>query len=288
MLQEHKKKEQELPDQWGSFFCLIEVGILSPSPGLLCTTRVQLQWLRPLVAPVSSSAPGRGDCPASLDPRANYFQSSRDLYHTHAGASGATAPPGSSFSGFSLLLGGQRLSPWTWAALRHHRSIWPAGWIWMFSRFWVLRVQIVSTFVPQQSYWVTEIIYPSQKMCFHQSIHLDCHCSINYNRLTSFILTATESQWVHEKSLKKAFWSGTFIIWFDYTDWYQFNNTAYISNCAQKLKILTQGPLASFFQSFQKHPSQRLEQIACITFYENYIKAKQYYNVVDIYSNIYS
>ncbi len=61
-----QKKEQELPDQWGSFFCLIEVGILSPSLGLLCTTRVQLQWLRPLVAPVSSSAPGRGDCPALI------------------------------------------------------------------------------------------------------------------------------------------------------------------------------------------------------------------------------
>lgn len=87
---------------WGSFFCLIEVGILSPSLGLLCTTRVQLHWLRPLVAPVSSSAPGRGDCPGSLDPCANYFQSSQDLYHTHAGATGTTAPPGCSFSGFSL------------------------------------------------------------------------------------------------------------------------------------------------------------------------------------------
>lgn len=45
----------------GPFFCLIEVGILSSS--LLCATWVQLQWLRPLVAPVSSSAPGREDCP---------------------------------------------------------------------------------------------------------------------------------------------------------------------------------------------------------------------------------
>lgn len=110
---EQKKKEQELPDHWGSFFCLIETGILSYSLDLLCAMRVQLQWLRPLVAPVSSSAPGRGDCPASLDPFANYFQSSWDLYHSHAGASGTTVPPGSSFSGFSLLLGGQRLSPWT-------------------------------------------------------------------------------------------------------------------------------------------------------------------------------
>lgn len=63
-MQEHKDKE--LPDQWSSFFCLIKVCIPSPSPGLLCTTWVQLQWLRPLVAPVSSSAPGRGDCPALI------------------------------------------------------------------------------------------------------------------------------------------------------------------------------------------------------------------------------
>lgn len=89
----------------GSFLCLIKVGILSPS--LLCATWVQLQWLRPLVAPVSSSAPGPGWLPCP-DPCANYFQSSRDLYHTNTGASGTAAPPGSSFSGFSLccLVGG--------------------------------------------------------------------------------------------------------------------------------------------------------------------------------------
>jgi len=57
----------------------------------------KLQWLMPLVAPVSFSAPVRGDCPATLDPCTNYFQSSWDLYHSHAGASGATAPPGSKF-----------------------------------------------------------------------------------------------------------------------------------------------------------------------------------------------
>lgn len=110
---EAQKGERELPDQWGSFFRLIESGILSPCLDMLCTTRVQLQWLRPLVAPVSSSAPGRGDCSTGLDPCANYFQSSWDLYHSHTGASGATAPLGSSFSGFSLLLGGQRLLPRT-------------------------------------------------------------------------------------------------------------------------------------------------------------------------------
>lgn len=140
------KKEQELPDHWGSFFCLIETGILSYSLDLLCAMRVQLQWLRPLVAPVSSSAPGRGDCPASLDPFANYFQSSWDLYHSHAGASGTTVPPGSSFSGFSLLLGGQRLSPWTWVALGHKRSERererePASW-WDFD---VFQIQIASS-----------------------------------------------------------------------------------------------------------------------------------------------
>lgn len=95
-------------DQWGFFICLIEVGILFPNLVLVCTAWVELQWLRPLVAPVSSSAPGRGDCLASLDPCTNYFQSSRDLYHTHAGASGTAALPGSSFCGFSLLLVGQR------------------------------------------------------------------------------------------------------------------------------------------------------------------------------------
>ena len=108
-----KQKELQLPDRWGSFLCLIEFGIPSLGPDLLCATRVQLRRLRPLVAPVSSPAPNREDCPASFDPCANYFQSSQDLYHTHSGASGTTARPGSSFSGFSLLLGRHRLSPWT-------------------------------------------------------------------------------------------------------------------------------------------------------------------------------
>lgn len=102
-------KDKEVPDQWGSFFCLIDVGILSPNLVLLCTEWGELQWLRPLVAPVSSSAPDRGDCLASLDPCTNYFQSSQDLYHTHAGASGTAVPPGNSFCGFSLLLFGHRL-----------------------------------------------------------------------------------------------------------------------------------------------------------------------------------
>lgn len=42
----------------------MEVSILSA--GLLCNTWVKLQRLRPLVAPVSSSAPGRGDGPALI------------------------------------------------------------------------------------------------------------------------------------------------------------------------------------------------------------------------------
>lgn len=129
------------------------------------------------MAPVSSSAPGRGDCPASLDPHANYFQSDQDLYHTYAGASVTTAPPGNSFSGCSLLLGGQRLSPYTEEALSHHRSIWPAGWIWMVSRngFLLVHVQMVLIFILQQN---NKVIHCPRRNILHCSIK----CLGNYNK----------------------------------------------------------------------------------------------------------
>lgn len=61
------------------FFFLIEAGILSPS--LLCTTWVQLRRLRPLVAPVSSSAPGWDDCPA-LIPALIIFKAAGFISHS--------------------------------------------------------------------------------------------------------------------------------------------------------------------------------------------------------------
>lgn len=75
--------------------------------------------LGPLVAPVSSSAPGRGDRPAPLDPCTNYFQSSWDLDHSRAGASGATAPREGKFFGFLSSCHEVRLQPWTWIRLNH-------------------------------------------------------------------------------------------------------------------------------------------------------------------------
>lgn len=61
------------------FFFLIEAGILSPS--LLCTTWVQLRRLRPLVAPVSSSAPGWDNCPA-LIPALIIFKAAGFISHS--------------------------------------------------------------------------------------------------------------------------------------------------------------------------------------------------------------
>ncbi|KAK2822529.1 hypothetical protein Q5P01_022594 [Channa striata] len=52
-----ERKESRLTSGAHSF-CRTEVSILSPNLVLLCTAWVQLHWLRPLVAPVSSSAPG--------------------------------------------------------------------------------------------------------------------------------------------------------------------------------------------------------------------------------------
>ena len=106
----------------------------------LGTARGQLQrllasyGLRPLVAPVSSSAPGRGDCPASPDPTTNYFQSSNDLSPSSTGADGPTAPPGCCWvAGFSPAPGGQGLSPCHMlrAAKSHLATLqpWVEGWM---------------------------------------------------------------------------------------------------------------------------------------------------------------
>lgn len=115
-------------------FCLIEVGILSPSPGLLCTTWVQLRWLRPLVAPVSSSAPGRGDCPA-LIPALIIFKAA-GIYITLMQAPVALQlPQEAAFLAFLSCLVG---SDCYHGPERHSgttEASGPYGWIWMISRF---------------------------------------------------------------------------------------------------------------------------------------------------------
>lgn len=134
----------------GSFLCLIEVGILSSS--LFCATWVQLQWLRPLVAPVSSSAPGREDCPA-LIPVLIIFKAA-GIYITLMQAPVALQhPQEAAFLAFSSIAWWAEIA--TMDVNGRHRSIWPASWIWMFSRFVLfVHIQMVSTFAPQQLYKV--------------------------------------------------------------------------------------------------------------------------------------
>lgn len=66
--------------------------------------------------------------PPRVDPRVNYFQSSWDLYHSHTGASGTTAPQGGGFPFYVSM--GRDCHP----SSRRHRSIWPAACIWTLSR----------------------------------------------------------------------------------------------------------------------------------------------------------
>lgn len=63
-----------------------------------------------------------------VDPRVNYFQSSWDLYHSHTGASGTTAPQGGGFPFYVSM--GRDCHP----SSRCHRSIWPAACSWTLSR----------------------------------------------------------------------------------------------------------------------------------------------------------
>lgn len=90
-------------------------GSLQPGPALLGSVLrggssnqllLASYGLRPLdwwhLSPLQRQ-PGRGDCPASPDPRTNYAQSSPDLLRSSTGANGAaaqqlTAPPGSRFN----------------------------------------------------------------------------------------------------------------------------------------------------------------------------------------------
>lgn len=53
-----------------------------------------------------------GETALPLDPSINYFQSSRDLYHSHAGACGAAAPLWSRLAFFPLMPFGKRVLLW--------------------------------------------------------------------------------------------------------------------------------------------------------------------------------
>lgn len=109
------------PANFGSLFTAVkrDLDFFSHSLDLICRTWVQLKQLRPLVAPVSSSAPCWGDCLTTLDPRINYFQSSWDLYHHHAGACGTAAPLGCRLA---LVPCEKRLLLWTWAMIKQQKS----------------------------------------------------------------------------------------------------------------------------------------------------------------------
>lgn len=138
---------------------------------------MQLQWLRPLVAPVSSSAPGRGDCPA-LIPALIIFKAvriyitlmqapvalqlpqeaaflaflsclvGRDCYHGRELCSGTTEASGQ-LVGFGCFPGSDCFST--------HTNGLNSG-----------------SSATQQGYSVTEIIYPSLRDVCPPCIYLHC------------------------------------------------------------------------------------------------------------------
>lgn len=96
---------------------------------LLATTWEQLPWFRPLVTPVSSSAPGSKDCP-ELIPALIIFKAA-GIYITHTQAPVALQLPRE--AAFSSLTRCAEIA--TTDSSRRHRSIWPAGWSWTLSKF---------------------------------------------------------------------------------------------------------------------------------------------------------
>lgn len=96
---------------------------------LLATTWEQLPWFRPLVTPVSSSAPGSEDCPELI--HALIIFKAAGIYITLTQAPVALQLPRE--AAFPSITRWAEIA--TTDSSRRHRSIWPAGCSWTLSKF---------------------------------------------------------------------------------------------------------------------------------------------------------